>query len=224
MSTVSIRALTTRYGQRLVFEDVSVDLGSGQCLGVIGPNGAGKTTLLRAIVGLMPPSGGEVRICGRPPRHALPRTPVAYFAGEATLPGFVHAFRWGRLGADQEVTPDRRPLRALSRGSRQLLGLRTVLGRHPLALVVLDEPWEALDPDACRWLTATLTLKRDRGAALVLASHRLDDLAGLCDAYLLLHAHRSLVVKAYELAPTGAVTAPLLEAVFERVLTGSRQR
>ncbi len=147
---LSVRDISVRYGRRLVFERVSFDVAAGQSLGVIGANGAGKTTLLRAVVGAVTPRVGDIRINGLTPRDALQRTGVAYFAGEATLPGFVRASAWGTLGNGDVVTPDRRPIRALSRGTRQLLGLRTVLGRHPLGLVVLDEPWEGLDPDAAR--------------------------------------------------------------------------
>jgi ABC-type multidrug transport system ATPase subunit len=156
------------------------------------------------------------------PRDALPRTAVAYFAGEATMPGFARASAWGRLGSGDmgsagSVTRDRRRLRALSRGSRQLLGLRTVLGRHHLDLVVLDEPWEGLDPDGARWLSTTIELKRDRGAAVVLASHRLQDLASLCDLYLLIYRHRSALIRAHEIAPLGALTPERLTEVFERI-------
>jgi ABC-type multidrug transport system ATPase subunit len=214
---LSVRHLSVHYKRRLVFARVSCNLAAGQCLGVVGPNGAGKTTLLRAIVGLLRPSEGEVRIGGLLPGDALSRTGVAYFAGEATLPGFVRASAWGSLATGDIVTADRRRLRALSRGTRQLLGLRTVLSRQPLGVVVLDEPWEGLDPDGWRWLSRTLEMKRDRGAAVVLASHRLTDLAGLCDAYLLLQAHTAVLVKAHEIAPTGPVTPVLLDQVFDRV-------
>lgn len=223
MSTLvlSVRTLAAEYGRRLVFDNLSFDVAGGQCLAVVGQNGVGKTTLLRTLVGCLAPSEGEVRINGLLPRDALARTGVAYFAGEATLPGFVRASAWGSLGTGHTVTNDRRRLRALSRGTRQLLGLRTVLGRHPLGLVVLDEPWEGLDPDGASWLSTTLELKRDRGAALVLASHRLPDLAGLCDLYLLLHRHRSVLIKAHELAPTGALTPQRLADIFDRIVAGA---
>jgi ABC-type multidrug transport system ATPase subunit len=217
---LAVRDLAVQYGRRQVFQGVSFDLFAGQCLGVTGPNGAGKTTLLRTIVGCLTPSAGEIRIDGRLPDDALQRCAVAYFAGEATLPGFVRAAAWGTLGNGDTVTADRRPLRALSRGTRQLLGLRTVLGRQALSLVVLDEPWEGLDPDASRWLSTTLEMKRDRGAGLVLASHRLQDLAGLCDAYLWLRPHGSELVKAYDIAPIGRVTAARLTEVFDRLRGG----
>lgn len=217
---VSVRDLAVQYGRRLVFQDVSFDIGTGQSLGVIGPNGSGKTTLLRTLAGCLAPKSGDVRIGGLTPRDALVRTGVAYFAGDATLPGSVRATRWGSLGNGDVVTPDRRPIRALSRGSRQLLGLRTVLGRHPLGLIVLDEPWEALDPDAAKWLSTTLETKRDRGAALVLSSHRLHDLAGFCDSYLFLLPHSARLVYAHDISPTSPVTAEQLAEVFDNLRGG----
>jgi ABC-2 type transport system ATP-binding protein len=221
MSTVlSVRGLTVQYGRRRVLDDVSFEIGAGQALGVIGANGAGKSTLLRTLVGCIAPQGGEVRVNGLRPRDALRSIGVAYFAGDSTLPGFVRASVWGTLGTGESVLTDRRPMRALSRGTRQLLGLRTVLGRHPLGLVVLDEPWEGLDADAARWLNATLEAKRDRGAAVVLSSHRLHDLAGFCDAYLFLITHRVAVLRAPEIARVGPVTPALLLDVFDRLRGG----
>jgi ABC-type multidrug transport system ATPase subunit len=218
---LSVHNLSISYGRRQVFQQVSFDLGAGQALGVLGPNGAGKTTLLRAVVGCLSPQTGGIRIDGLLPRDALARAGVAYFAGEATLPGFVRASAWGSLGNGETVMPDRRPIRALSRGTRQLLGLRTVFGRQPIGLIVLDEPWEGLDPDAARWLSATLETKRDRGAAMVLSSHRLHDLAGFCDAYLFLLAQRATLLKAHEIAPVGPVTAALLTNVFDKLRGGA---
>jgi ABC-type multidrug transport system ATPase subunit len=207
---VAVRGLAAGYGSREVFRDLTFHVREGQALGVIGASGAGKTTLLRMIVGLLTPRSGEVRILGRSPRDALSRSPTAYFAGDATLPGSVRAAAWGTLGAVDLYIPERRRIRTLSRGTRQLLGLRTVLGRHPLTAIVLDEPWEALDPDGARWLSSTLEGKRDRGAAVVLSSHRLPDLAGICDAYLFLLSNQSVLMKAHEIAAVGPVTAALL--------------
>jgi ABC-type multidrug transport system ATPase subunit len=176
--------------------------------------------LLRAIAGCLTPHSGEIRINGLIPRDAVSRTGVAYFAGEATLPGAVRAAHWGSLGAADDVTRESRRLRTLSRGTRQLLGLRTVLARHPLGLIVLDEPWEGLDPDAGRWLSATLETKRDRGAAVVLSSHRLHEFAGLCDVYVFLLPHQVTVLRAHEIAPVGVVTAEQLIGMFDRLRGG----
>lgn len=215
-----VRGISARYGAREVFHDVSFELRGGQGLGVVGPSGAGKTTLLRTLVGLKRTTAGEIRLDGRQPREALLRTGVAYFAGEATLPGPVRAVQWGTLGTGDPVMTERRRFRTLSRGTRQLVGLRTVLGREPLRLVVLDEPWEALDPDASRWLSVMVETKRDRGAAVVVSSHRLNDLAGVCDLYLLLANHQATVLRAHEISPVGPVTAAALTDAFDRLRGG----
>ena len=214
------RDLAARYGRREVFHGLSFQLAPGQSLGVLGPNSAGKTTLLRIVAGLLTPFEGEVRIHGLPPRDALRRTAVAYFAGETTLPGSVRAADWGRLATGQRVTDEGRRIRTLSRGTRQLIGLRTVLARHPLSLILLDEPWEGLDPDAARWLSTTLEAKRDKGAAVVLASHYLQDLAGVCDAYLFLVGAPPALLQAHEISPVGPVTAALLTDVYDRLRGG----
>jgi len=214
---ICARALSARYGRREVFHGLSFDLCANQSLGVIGPNGAGKTTLLRVVAGLLTPSEGEIAVRGMRPRHALARVNVAYFAGDFTLPGSVRACDWASLATGDAITPERRRIRTLSRGTRQLLGLRTVLSRPHLGLVVLDEPWEALDVDASRWLTRTLEAKRDRGAALVLASHDPHDLAGICDLYLFLVNRRGALFKAHELTPVGPVTPAILADALERL-------
>jgi ABC-type uncharacterized transport system ATPase subunit len=169
------------------------------------------------LIGCLSPVAGDVRIAGFRPRDALVRTSVAYFAGAATLPPVVRAAAWGALGNGEVVLPDRRRIRALSQGLKQLLGLRTVLSRHPLQLVILDEPWEGLDAESTRWLNATLELKRDRGAAVVVSSHRLHDLAGLCDEYLFLMPQEARLLKAPEIARVGPVTAALLAETFEEL-------
>ena len=214
---ISAHDLSARYGRREVFHELSFEVAANQSLGVIGPNGAGKTTLLRMIAGLLKPSHGELSIRGMPPHEALARIQTAYFAGDFTLPGSVRACDWGTLATGDTLTPERRRIRALSRGTRQLLGVRTALSRPHLGLVILDEPWEALDPDASRWLSRTLEAKRDRGAAVVLASHDLHDLAGVCDAYLFLVNRRGTIWKAHELSPVGPVTAALLTDALERL-------
>lgn len=214
---VSVRNVTARYGRREVFRDLTLDLRTAQSLGVLGANGAGKTTLLRMLTGCLSPVAGDVRIGGFRPRDAVVRTSIAYFAGCATLPPHVRAAAWGTLGNGEAVLSDRRRIRALSQGMKQLLGLRTVLSRHPLQLIVLDEPWEGLDTQSSRWLNATLESKRDRGAAVVVSSHRLHDLAGFCDEYLFLLPHEATLLKAHEIARVGPVTAAALTDTFDKL-------
>ena len=83
--------------------------------------------------------------------------------------------------------------------------------------MILDEPWEGLDPDASRWLNATLEAKRDRGAAVVVSSRRLEDLAGICDKYLFLTSYAPFLLSAHEIEPLGGVTAARLCEVFDTI-------
>jgi ABC-type multidrug transport system ATPase subunit len=217
-AVLSVGDMSLCYGRREVVYALTFEVAANQVLGIIGPNGSGKTTVLRAIAGLISPSDGYVRVRGMPPRRAVARLNVAYFAGDFTLPGSVRARQWGSLATGNPITPEQRRIRTLSRGTRQLLGLRTVLSRPHLALVVLDEPWEGLDVDGARWLSRTIEAKRDRGAAVVLASHDPSDLAGACDLYLFLINRRGTLFKAHELSSTGPVTASVLGSVLDRLL------
>lgn len=215
---LSVDRVSLLYGRREVVYALTFAVAPNQVLGIIGPNGAGKTTVLRAIAGLISPSEGQVRVRGMPPRRAVALVNVAYFAGDFTLPGSVRARHWGSLATGNPITPEQRRIRTLSRGTRQLLGLRTVLSRPHLGLVVLDEPWEGLDVDGARWLSRTIEAKRDRGAAVVLASHDPSELAGACDLYLFLVNRRGSLFKAHELSSTGPVTAAVLANVLDHLL------
>jgi ABC-2 type transport system ATP-binding protein len=214
---LSVRNLAVQIRGRLIFRGVSFDVRAGQTLGIAGANGAGKSVLLRALAGSVNPSDGDARVDGRVPREALSRTPTAYFAGETTLPGFARAASWGTLGTGQPLTTERRRIRALPRCSRQLLGLRTELGRHPLSLILLDEPWDGLHPDGVRWLNATLETKRDRGAGIVLSTRRLEELAGLCDKYLFLTPAAPFLFRAQDIEEDGRITPARLHEVFDMV-------
>lgn len=195
-----------RYGRRVVFSAVSARVEAGECLGLVGPNGAGKTTLLRIIAGLVRPSGGKVLVRAAPGQ-------VRYFGGESTLPSGVHANTWARLVAGQCVGEQRRVGR-LSRGTRQWLGLTTTFHGDPPTVLLLDEPWEGLDPDGSRWLSAEVRRVKEAGAASVISSHRFHDLVGVCDAYLFIGARGAVWTSAR--AGTGEEGARDLLAAFDR--------
>jgi ABC-2 type transport system ATP-binding protein len=174
-SIYSLRAVSKRYGQRPVLTDVTLAVHAGEILGLVGPNGAGKTTLLRVFAGLLRATTGTIgRPAGKPEA-------IRYFGGERTLPPNVSARRWLEFWGHEARRPvDSRRLGVLSRGTRQRLGLEATLG-HPTALLLLDEPWEGLDPDASRWLSEQLSTMRAEGTAIIVSSHRVHELAEVCD-------------------------------------------
>ncbi|HEX9304605.1 MAG TPA: ATP-binding cassette domain-containing protein [Thermoanaerobaculia bacterium] len=209
-AVLEARGIGKSYGSREVLRDADFALAAGEFVGLIGPNGTGKTTLLRILLGFVQPSRGRVV------SFAPPDT-VEHFAGAHTLPPHVPVRTWARLVSRGEAScDDRRPIRSLSRGSRQLLGLSTVLARSPLAAVLLDEPWEGLDPDGSRWLSETLLRRKGEGCAFLVSSHRLHDLAGLCERYAFLTDGRIVIRGAGEVAP-GRVSGEDLLRAFDRI-------
>ena len=215
---VQLAHVSKSFGRHVVFADLNLALSSGETLGLIGPNGAGKTTLLRMIVGLLRPNAGRVHLDGLPPVQAISTFAVAYFAGESTLPPALRAGTWTRLlGSPDLQGIANKPIRKLSRGTRQRLGLQTTLSRPATKLAILDEPWEGLDPDASRWLRERIQALRDAGTATILSSHRMHDLAGLCDHYAFVVDKRLILVAAGDMATERDITGEDLFAWYDRL-------
>ncbi len=175
---ISARNLAKRFGEKRVFEGVDLDLDAGGFLLVTGPNGSGKTTLLRILAHLTAPTRGDLEL---PPRQAIGyigHEPLVYreltarenltlFAGLYGIPrrstrvgDILAAFGLGDV-ADARVA-------TFSRGMQQRLGLARVVLPAPEVLV-LDEPYNALDADGCELLDGLLD--EFRGSTFVVATH-----------------------------------------------------
>lgn len=178
---LELAAVTKAFGRHPVLNQVWLQVRAGEAVGLIGSNGAGKTTLLRIAAGLVAVDTGLVR---RFPRDADHQPGVRYFGGEMTLPPGMRARRWASLFGVQ--IDERRRISQLSRGNRQLLGLRVALSGHDADLILLDEPWEGLDPAGSAWLSDALERWRTAGAALLISSHRLHDLDSICTRFVVL--------------------------------------
>jgi ABC-type multidrug transport system ATPase subunit len=177
---IRARGLEKRYGDRRVLRGVEFDVACGGLLLVTGPNGSGKTTLLRLCAGLGTPTAGELAV-------AVDRTRVGFLAHEPLLYRQLSALEnldlYGRLYRIPERRErigmllerfglwDERHTRAasFSRGMLQRLALcRTLL--HDPDLLILDEPFSALDDDGAALLDRELAERRDR-AAFIVATH-----------------------------------------------------
>jgi ABC-2 type transport system ATP-binding protein len=188
----------------------AVDLGvaPGEVRGLLGPNGAGKTTLLRLVLGLVRPDAGRIELFGRalhegdaPGLHRVagfveePRF-YPYLSGRRTLEllaeldGGDAASRIGELlelvglasRGEQRVG-------AYSTGMRQRLGLAATLLAEP-RLLLLDEPTIGLDPVGTREVGALVRRLADEGIAVLLSSHDMDEVAGVCDSVTILASGR----------------------------------
>jgi ABC-type multidrug transport system ATPase subunit len=206
--------VSKRYGSQWAVRDVTLAAAAGEIVGLVGPNGAGKTTLLRIAARLVHEQSGAVDV------PSSEDGKVRYFAGERTLPADVRVARWRKLWTlDADPGAGRKRIGMLSRGLRQRLGLETVLAEPAsAALVLLDEPWEGLDPDAAAWLSRELTGLRAWGVATVVSSHRIHDLAAICDRCVFMNLGRVVRQVAFDAAVVANRSAILLEA-FEQART-----
>ncbi|HOB05664.1 MAG TPA: ABC transporter ATP-binding protein [Propionibacteriaceae bacterium] len=197
---VRVEDLTKTIGRRPVLSGVDLLVHGGEVAAVVGPHGSGKSTLLRVLVDLLRPSSGSVTLLGATSRRGarrrrsvgfLPapvrfqpvgtvRSTLGYAARLSGAP--VAPFRdlARRLGLDL-----RSRTAGLDVNGTQRLAIAVALGHRP-RVALLDEPSTALDANDLSVLTDVLRELRDDGAAIVLASHRLDPFADLADHVTLL--------------------------------------
>lgn len=196
---VETRALCRRFGQRWAYARVDLRVAPGERVLILGANGSGKTTLLRSLATVLRPSQGELRLFGLDPlanpaavrgRLALLGHALGLYEDLGAADNLAIVARLaGRPRPDApallervglEPRPD--PVRAYSAGMRKRLQVAAVLVQEP-ELVLLDEPFSALDPAGVEDLAELI---RGLPGAVVMASHRIGQAAALCDRALLL--------------------------------------
>jgi ABC-2 type transport system ATP-binding protein len=197
MHIIETDELSRRYGARRGIERVSVGVPEGSLFGFLGPNGAGKTTAIRVMLGLLRPSSGSARICGLDCWKDSKRVKahVGYVPGDLRLYPWLTGHSAMRLvgGArGMDVTAIARdlagrfdldlgvPVRRMSRGMRQKLGLIMALAPEP-RLLILDEPTGALDPLMQDRLQEHLRALAAKGHTVFFSSHTLSEVESLCD-------------------------------------------
>jgi zinc/manganese transport system ATP-binding protein len=233
MNVIELDRATIAIGRRRVLVDASFAIKRGEFIGVLGPNGAGKTTLMRAILGLVPPSSGKIRVCGRAPRRGdrdigyLPQVrtvlPDLRVRGFDFIASSVHGERWGvsslsradrtmigkTLTAMGAADLAARPLSEMSGGERQRLLLAQALLGAP-QLLLLDEPLISLD---YRHQEAVIDLvrrfARERNITVLFSAHELNQLLGALDRVLYLGNGHAALGTVEEV-----VTAPVLSQLY----------
>ena len=233
MNVIELDRVTIAIGGRSVLVDTSFAIKRGEFIGVLGPNGAGKTTLMRAILGLIPPSAGDIRVFGRAPQRGdaeigyLPQVrtvlPDLRVRGLDFIASSVRGERWGvpSLSRADRIMIDKtlaavgardlaeRPLSEMSGGERQRLLLAQALLGEP-RLLLLDEPLISLD---YRYQEAVIELvrrfARERNITVLFSAHELNQLIGALDRVLYLgNGHAALGTVAE------VVTAPVLSQLY----------
>jgi ABC-2 type transport system ATP-binding protein len=211
---IETEGLTKLYGTERGIEDVTLSVVPGEVFGFLGPNGAGKTTTIRTLLDLLHPTRGSARIFGLDSRrdsvairrrlgnlpgdfgygkHASGREALALLGrvrGVETLARAEELAR--RFRADLE-----RPLGRLSRGNRQKVGLILAVFHRP-DLVILDEPTSGLDPLMQEEFLALVREERERGCAVFISSHELDEVERVCDRVGIIRGGRLIAVERVE--------------------------
>lgn len=199
---ISLRALTKRFGATLAVDAIDLDIPSGSFYGVVGPNGAGKTTTLSMATGLLTPDAGTARIHGidlwAEPEAAKPMLgvlPDGLYSFDRLTGAELISYAGLLRGLDRETVRARRDdlLAALdlegagrtlvtdySAGMTKKIALACALVHAPRVLV-LDEPFEAVDPVSAGAIRRILIAFVDSGGTVVMSSHVMALVERLCD-------------------------------------------
>jgi ABC-2 type transport system ATP-binding protein len=209
-AAVRARGITKCFGDVVALDGVDLDVERGGIHGLAGPNGAGKTTLLGLLLGLAVADSGSLTILGTPVRRSLaaPAGVAGFVDGPGLYPSLTARQNLAALvalrGGDRrtsaiddvldevgltDVADDR--VHGFSLGMRQRLGLAAALLTEP-RLLVLDEPANGLDPAGKRQVHGVLTRLAAAGTAVVLSSHRMDDVEALCSEVTIVHLGRTV--------------------------------
>jgi ABC-2 type transport system ATP-binding protein len=207
-AAVRASGLTKRFETTTAVDQADLTVAPGEIRGLLGPNGAGKTTLLRLLLGLLAPDAGEIELFGRPTFVFEDGVPAGV-AGFVEEPAF-YPYLSGRgnlevlAGLDRGIASsqiddalervglggraaDR--VSGYSTGMRQRLGLAAALLRTP-RLLLLDEPTSGLDPAGVNDVVALVGELARSGAAVLISSHRIDELEEVCSSFTVLRSGR----------------------------------
>jgi ABC-2 type transport system ATP-binding protein len=237
IEAVRIASLVKRYGPVCALSNVSLEVAAGEAFGLVGANGAGKTTQIPCMLDLAPGDAGSVAIFGVPARRPQARRRLAYVPERFVPPHYLRggefmsslaqlagsgydAARARALLAELELDAAvlERPVRQLSKGMTQKLGLAAALLLER-DLYVLDEPMSGLDPAARVAVKSALRRLAAEGRTLFFTSHVLADVEELCSSLAVLE-QGSLRFRGAPAELCRRYGEPRLEQAFMRCIRG----
>lgn len=199
MNVLEVSSLKKTIGKREIIKGVSFAIKSGEIFGFLGPNGAGKTTTIRMLVGLIKPTGGQIKICGHDLKNdrsnalkevgAVVENPelYKYLSGRENLMQIARIRKISKEDVEDTIKlvglegriDDK--VKKYSLGMKQRLGLAAALLAKP-RLLILDEPTNGLDPSGILdFREVVQKAAKERGMAVFVSSHILSEVQNLCD-------------------------------------------
>lgn len=205
MSAIVVDQITKTFGAMCAVDRVSFAVEPGEIFGLLGPNGAGKTTTIRIILDIFKPDSGQVSILGGPMDESK-KDRIGYLPEErglyqdipleqalvylAMLKGLSR--REARQRIDEYLQrfdlaePRRKKIKDLSKGMQQKAQLIATLVHQP-EIIIIDEPFSALDPVNTQMVKDLLRQERSRGATIVMSTHQMHQVEALCDRLVLIN-------------------------------------
>ncbi len=230
---IQVEDLRKVYGDVIAVDQLDFQVGRGEIFGMLGPNGAGKTTTIRVLMDILKADAGTVRVLGGAPGAARER--VGYLPEErglyrglrldetlvylGRLKGMSVASARKRAAALLEQVGlaewSRKKAQDLSRGMHQKLQIVASIIHDP-ALVILDEPFQGLDPVNSEVVKDLIRDLRAHGKTIVLSAHEMSRVEALCERILLIHHGRAVLYGALadikkQFAPNAIEIAPPLD-------------
>jgi ABC-2 type transport system ATP-binding protein len=234
-NVVEVEDLVRRFGTFIAVDHVGFQVRRGQIFGLLGPNGAGKTTTFRMLCGLLPASGGSLRVAGIDVRkgRATARRRIGYVAQKFSLYGQLSVtenleFFAGAYGLEGDRRRERvawaldqfdlRPLAGLPSGRlpggfKQRLAMAAALLHEP-EILFLDEPTSGADPQARRDFWRRITVLAEGGVTAIVTTHFMEE-AEYCDRIAVMDAGRILAQGTPAEIRSRAKPRPGVEATME---------
>lgn len=211
MSTINVEQISKSFGTQKAVNQVSFEVEPGEIFGLLGPNGAGKTTSIRIMLDIFKPDSGKVTILGGAMTEEK-KNKIGYLPEErglyqdiplirclvylATLKGLEEAEARKRVDEYLErfdLTQSRsKKVKELSKGMQQKAQLITTLIHRP-EIVIIDEPFSALDPVNTQMVKDLLLEERARGTTIVMCTHQMHQVEELADRIALISQGKTVL-------------------------------
>ncbi len=211
MPTVDVEGITKRFGNMCAVDGVSFSVQPHEIFGLLGPNGAGKTTTIRIILDIFKPDSGRVSVFGGPMTENK-KNRIGYLPEErglyqdiqleraliylVSLKGFAPVEAKRRVVNYMErfdlMSSRKKKIKELSKGMQQKAQLIITFAHEP-ELVIIDEPFSALDPVNTQMVKDLLKDERDKGTTIVMSTHQMYQVEALCDRLVLINHGKAVL-------------------------------